>query len=86
MIDSQDSLQSALLHTKKLSDNELANLCDSLCRKTIIELRAITKSVCVRLTSSLHKTDITDRLIAMARIAAITGETIAGDTGRTLQR
>ena len=60
MIDSQDSLKSALLHAKKLSDNELANLCDSLCRKTIKELRAITKSVCVRLTGSLHKTDITD--------------------------
>ena len=63
MVDSTDSLKSALLRAEELSDNEVANLCDSLCGKTIKELRAVAKSVCMRLTGSSHKTDITDRLI-----------------------
>ena len=74
-------MKSALLRAKELSDNEVANLRDSLCRKTIKELRAIAKSVCMRLTGSSRKIDITDRLIAMARIGAIKGEAIDGDTG-----
>ena len=65
MVDSTDSLKSALLRAKELSDNEVANLRDSLCGKTIKELRAVAKNVCERLTDSSRKTDITDRLIAM---------------------
>ena len=39
------------------------------------------KSVCVRLIGSSCKTDITDRLIAMARIGAVKSEAIGDDTG-----
>lgn len=35
MVDSTDSLKSALLHAKELSDNELANLRDSLVEKQL---------------------------------------------------
>ena len=80
----RDLLKSALLRTKELSDNEVANLCDSLCGKTIKELSAVKKSVCVRLTGSSRKTNITDRLIAMARIGAVKGEAIDGDTGEDI--
>ena len=80
----RDSLKSALLRTKELSDNEVVNLCDSFCGKTIKELIAVEKSVCVRLTGSSCKTDITDRLIVMARIGAIKGEAIDGDTGEDI--
>ena len=66
MVDSRDSLKSALLRTKELPDNEVANLRDFLCGKTIKELCAIAKSVCVKLTGSSRKTDIIDQLIAMA--------------------
>ena len=69
-----------ILCAKELSNNEVANLCDCLCGKTVKELRAIVKSVCVRLTGS-RKTDITDQLIAMARIGAVKSEAIGGDTG-----
>ena len=50
MVDSRDSLKSALLRTKELSNTEVANVCDSLCGKTIKKLRVIMKSICVRLT------------------------------------
>ena len=61
MVDLTDSLKSALLHAKELSDNEVANLRDSLCGKTIKELRAVAKSVCVRLTGSSRKTDMLNK-------------------------
>ena len=80
--DSRDSLKSDLLCAKELSDNELTNLCASFCRKTIKELHAIMKSVCVRLTGSSCKTDVTDQLIAMAKIGAVKSEAIDGDTGQ----
>ena len=74
-------MKSDLLRTKELSDNEVPNLCESLCGKTIKELRAIAKSDCVRLTGSSRKTDIIDWLIAMARIGAVESEAIDGDMG-----
>ena len=74
-------MKSDLLHAKELSDNEVANLCESLCGKTIKELCAIIKSICVGLTGSSCKTVITDQLITMVRIGAVKSEAIDGDMG-----
>lgn len=76
--------KSALLHAKELFDNETANLCHSLCGKTIKELHAIAKNVYVRLTGSSRKTNITDQLIVMAWIGANKSEMIDDDTGKDI--
>ena len=89
MADSRDSLKHRLksdLRTTELSNNEVANLCESLCGKTVKELCAIVKSVCVSLTGSSRKTDITDRLIAMARIGAVKVKRYVVIRGKVLQR
>ena len=60
------SLKTCLLSGKELSENEISALKDSLCSKTLQELRVLAKGVNVRLTGSSRKADIVDRLIGMA--------------------
>ena len=62
------SLKTCLLSDKELSENEILALKDGLCSKTIQELRVLAKDVNVRLTGSLQKADIVERLVGMAQI------------------
>ena len=60
----------SLLYGKELSDSDVESLKASLASKSVQDLRKIAVKVSVRLTGSLQKKDIVDRLIGMAKIGA----------------
>ena len=60
-----------LLFGKKLSDSEVESLKASLASKKVQDLQKIAVEVSVRLTGSVRKNDIVDRLISMAKIRAM---------------
>ena len=66
-----DSLRSSLLHAQELNDEEAVELWENLLKKTAKELRALAKSISVKLAWSSRKADIVDRLLAMAKIGAV---------------
>ena len=57
-----------LLRGQELSDSDFATLTVSLHSKKVEELRKIGTKVSVRLTGSVRKHDIVDRLVGMAKI------------------
>ena len=59
-----------LLRGKELSDSDVESLKASLASKKVQDLRKIAVEVSVRLTGSVRKNDIVDRLIGMAKIGA----------------
>ena len=65
-----DDCVDSLLRGKELSDSDVEALKASLASKTVQVLRKIAVEVSVRLSGSVRKNDIVDRLIGMARIGA----------------
>ena len=65
------NVESALLQGKELSHEEIVGLREHLHRLSVKEIKAIAKGLSIRLTGSSKKTDIIERLMAMARIGAI---------------
>ena len=65
-----DDCVDVLLHGKELSDSDVESLRASLCLKKVKDVRKIANEVSVRLTGSVRKNDIVDRLIGMAKIGA----------------
>ena len=66
-----ETLKSVLLRGQELSDNEIVELRDCMLKKTLKEMRVLSKSISVKLTGSSRKVDIVDRLISMAKIGAV---------------
>ena len=66
-----ETLKSVLLHGQELSDNEIVELRDCMLKKTLKEMRVLSKSISVKLTGSSRKVDIVDHLISMAKIGAV---------------
>ena len=60
----------SLLRRKELSDSDVESLKASLASKKVQDLRKIAVKVSVRLTGSVRKNNIADRLIVMAKIGA----------------
>ena len=60
----------SFLRGKELSDSDVESLKASLASKKVQGLQKIAVEVSVRLTGSVHKNDIADRLIGMAKIEA----------------
>ena len=69
MADDRCRLQ--LLRGKELSASEIALLRNELLSKTAKDLRKVASSLSVRLTGSVRKFEIVERLISMAQIGAI---------------
>ena len=65
-VDCVDSLP----HEKELSDSDVESLKASLASKKVQDLRKVAVEVSVRLTGSVRKKDIVDRLIGMAKTGA----------------
>ena len=61
----------SLLRGKELSDSEVESFKISLASKKVQDLWKIAVKVSVRLTGSVPKNDIVDRLIGMAKIGAM---------------
>ena len=65
-----DDCVECLLRGQELSDSDFETLTVSLRSKKVEELRKIATKVSVRLTGSVRKHDIVDRLVGMAKIGA----------------
>ena len=63
--------RSQLLCDKELSASEIGLLRDELLSKTVKDLRKIASSLSVRLTGSVRKCDMVERLIDMVQIGVI---------------
>ena len=66
-----DRCRLQLLRGKELSASEIALLRNELLSKTAKDLRKVASSLSVRLTGSVRKVEIVERLISMAQIGAI---------------
>ena len=71
MVFNVETLKSVLERGQELSDNEIVELQDCILKKTLKEMREVSKSISVKLTGSSHKVDIVDHLISMTKIGAV---------------
>ena len=64
-------VEEALLHGKNLSSDEVMNLRECLNRMKVKDIKSLAKNLSVHVTTATRKTELIDRLMAMAPIGAI---------------
>ena len=67
---SSDKVETLLISGKELTDDDEAMLMSRLREMTLKQLKVLAKKLNIKLTGSSNKSDVTDRMFAMAHIGA----------------